>query len=109
MDGERRDVRRADHAPDRQRCAELLATRIQLIAEQRCRQRRVDEASRDEVDADRCKLKSERLDERGHRGGERRDEHARRRPATARSADEQERSARPHLADGASSDVERQP
>jgi hypothetical protein len=42
-------------------------------------------------------------------GGERRDECARSRPATAGSADEQERSARAHLAVGAASDVERQP
>jgi hypothetical protein len=52
VDGEHGDVGRADHAPDRQRRAELLATRVQLIAEQRCQQRRVDEAGRDKVDAD---------------------------------------------------------
>jgi hypothetical protein len=93
MDGERRDVVRTDHAPDRQRRAELLAPRVQLIAEQRRRQRRVDEAGRDKVDADGRKLEGERLGERRYRGGERRDERARSRPATARSADEQERSA----------------
>ena len=101
VDGDRGDVGRADHAPDRQRRAELLATRVQLIAEQRRRQRRVDEAGCDKVDALGCELERERLGERRHRGGERRDECARGRPATARSADEQERSARAHVADGA--------
>ena len=109
VDGERGDIGRADHAPDRQRLAKLLATRVQLIAEQRCRQRCVDEAGRDKVDADGCELKRERLSERWYRGGERRDERTRGRPATARSADEQERSARAHLADGPTGDVQRQP
>jgi len=44
--GERRYVGRANDAPDRQRSAELLAARIKLIAEQRCRQGCVDKPSR---------------------------------------------------------------
>ncbi len=70
VDGERGDVGRADDAPDRQRLAELLATRVQLVAEQRCRQRRVNEAGRYKVDADGCELECERLGERRQRGGE---------------------------------------
>ena len=42
--GERGDVLRPDDAPDRQRGAQLLAARVELVAEQRRRQRRVDEA-----------------------------------------------------------------
>jgi hypothetical protein len=59
-------------------------------------------AGRDKVDADGCECELERF-------GERRDVCARGQPATAGSADEQERSARAHLADGAGSDVERLP
>ena len=36
VDGQSGDVLRADHAADRERRAELLAPRIQLIAEQGC-------------------------------------------------------------------------
>jgi len=43
VDGQCGDVGRADDAPDRQRRAELLATRVQLVAQDRRRQRRVDE------------------------------------------------------------------
>jgi hypothetical protein len=46
--GGRGDVGRPDHAPDRQRAAE----RGELVAGQRCGQRRVDEPGRDEVDPD---------------------------------------------------------
>src|SRR5215831_6726999 len=52
MDGQCGDVGRADDAPDRQRLAELLAAFLQLIAEDRRRQRRVDEPGRDQVHAD---------------------------------------------------------
>lgn len=81
-------------AADGKRGAELLATRVELRAEQRCRQRRVDETRGNEVDADRRKLERERSGKCGHRGGERYDERARGRPTTARSTDEQLRSAR---------------
>ena len=56
VDGERGDVRRADDAPDRERRAELLAARVELVAEERGRQRRVDEPGGDEVDPDRRDL-----------------------------------------------------
>ena len=36
--------------------AELLAARVELVAEERCRQRRVDEAGGDQVHPDRCEL-----------------------------------------------------
>src|SRR6202034_4133095 len=100
---------RVYHAADWERGAELLATRVELRAEQRCRERRVDEAGGDKADADRRELKRQRPAERGHRGGEGDDERPRGRPAAARSADEQERSARANLANGAASDVEWQP
>jgi hypothetical protein len=51
----------ADDAADRQRRAELVATFVESIAEQRRRQWCVDEAGRDEVDAD----EREHLRERG--------------------------------------------
>src|ERR1700678_942685 len=37
VDGERRNIGWTDHPPDWQRCSELFATRIQLVAEDRCR------------------------------------------------------------------------
>jgi hypothetical protein len=86
----------------------LFATRIQLVAEDRCRQRRIDEAGRDQVDADGCELKRERFDQGRYRGGERREDRSRG-PPTTRSADEQERSAWTHFAGGEAGDVERQP
>src|SRR4029077_1683723 len=60
----------ADDAPDRQPRAELLATRVQLVAEERRRQRRVDEPGRDQVHADGRELEREVLGQRGKRGGE---------------------------------------
>jgi hypothetical protein len=60
VNGERRDVSGADHSPDRQRLAELLATSVELVAEKRCRERRVDEAGGDQVDANGSELERER-------------------------------------------------
>jgi hypothetical protein len=51
--GERGDVRRGDNAPDGERGLELSPARFEMIAQQRGRQRRVDEASGDDVDPDR--------------------------------------------------------
>ena len=42
--GERGDVLRSDDASDGKRGAKLIATAFELIAEERCRQRCVDEA-----------------------------------------------------------------
>jgi hypothetical protein len=47
---ERGDIGRSDDAPDGKRGAELFAAVFELVAEERCRERRVDEAGRDEVD-----------------------------------------------------------
>ncbi len=66
--GERGDVGRSDDASDRQRRAELLAALVELVAEQRRRQRRVDEPGGDEVDADRRELEREVRGQRGQRG-----------------------------------------
>src|SRR5262245_31480791 len=44
VDGQCGDVSRADHAPDRQRRAKLLAARVQPVTEDRCRERRVNES-----------------------------------------------------------------
>ena len=57
------------HAADRQRGAELLAARLEPVAEQRRGQRRVDEAGGDEVDPDRRELEREVGGQRGQRGG----------------------------------------
>jgi hypothetical protein len=48
--GERGDVARSDHTADRQRGAERFAPCVKLVAEQRCRLGRVDEAGGDQVD-----------------------------------------------------------
>ncbi len=49
--GECGDVGRSDNAPDGKRGAKLIAAVFEFIAEQLRRQRRVHEASRDEVDS----------------------------------------------------------
>src|SRR5271155_4916140 len=50
--GERGDVGRFDDAPDGKRGAKVIAAVFKFIAEERCRQRCVNEASGDEVDSD---------------------------------------------------------
>ena len=50
--GERGDVGRSDDAPDGKRGAKLIAAVFEFIAEERCRQRCVDEAGGDKVDSD---------------------------------------------------------
>ena len=64
VDREGGDVRGADDAADRERRPELLAALVELIAQDRRRQGRVDEARRDDVDADRRELEGEVRDER---------------------------------------------
>ena len=77
-----------------------LAARLELVAEQRCRQRRVDEAGGDQVDPDRGDLERQAGGESGQRGGDRRDDA--RRPmaglAAAGAAHEQQRAAGADLA-----------
>ena len=54
--GERSDVRRPDGAPDRERRSELITAIFEVVAEQRRRQRCVDEAGGDQLDADRSEF-----------------------------------------------------
>ena len=68
--GERGDVGRSDDAPDRKRGAKLIAAVFEFIAEERCRQRCVDEAGGDEVDADGRELEREVRRQGGKRSGE---------------------------------------
>ena len=84
MDGERGDVGRSDDAPDGKRGAQLIAAVFELIAEQRCRQRRVDEAGGDEVDTDGCELERQVGDEGGECGGHSRRDARGRRPGGGR-------------------------
>src|SRR5262245_14428380 len=106
MDGERGDVGRLDHAPDRQGLAELLAAPLQLIAEDRRRQRRVDESRRDEIHADRRELEREVLRQGGTGGREGRDQREPRRGAAATgAAHEKQGASRPNLAYGAAGNL----
>ena len=105
--GERGDVVRPDDAPDRQRRAQLLAARLEPVAEQRRRQRRVDEPGGDEVDPDRREL-----DAPGSRSARARaavsaaiSVEADAAPAAAGAADEDQRAAGPHLAGGEAGDA----
>src|ERR1700733_9283726 len=74
VNGQGGDVRWADHAADRECRAELLASRIQLIAEQGGRKRSIDEAGGDQVDAHRGQFEREVLGQGWKRGCESRDE-----------------------------------
>ena len=59
VNGERRDIGRSDHATDGECRAETIASRVEVIAEERSRQRCVDETGGDEVDADGSELEGE--------------------------------------------------
>jgi hypothetical protein len=69
VDGERGDVGGTDDAADRERRPQLIPALVESISEQRCRQRGIDEAGGDEVDANRRELKRECRRERRQRGG----------------------------------------
>ena len=69
VNGECCDVGRPDDASDRKLRPQLIAALLELISEQRCRQRRVDEAGGDEVDTNRGELERERSGERRQRRG----------------------------------------
>src|SRR5215472_4265099 len=73
VNGQCGDVLRADDASDRQRRAELLAARVQLVAEERRRERSVDESGGDQVDPDGRELDGQIGYECGTRGRESRD------------------------------------
>jgi hypothetical protein len=68
--GERGDVGRYDDAPDEKHGAKLIAAVFEFIAEERCRQRCVDEAGGDEVDSDRRELERQVGCEGGERSGD---------------------------------------
>ena len=86
---------------DRERGAQLIAPRVELLAEERRRQRRVDEPRGDQVDADRRDLEREAGRERREGGGHRRGHaDADARTAGGGAADEQQRAARTDLARG---------
>ena len=106
---QRGDVRGTDDAADRERRPQLVPARVELISEQGCRQRGVDEAGRDEVHADRCELEREGRHERRDRGGGRGgDAEAMADPPAAGATHEHERPAGPHLAAGVARDLESQ-
>src|SRR5579862_1792423 len=99
VDGERRHIRRSDHAADGKRGAELGATFFELIAQQFRGQRRVHESRGDEVDSHGRDFKRQVRREGGERGGYRAgNAHAYRRPSTTGAAHENQRSSRPHFA-----------
>jgi hypothetical protein len=109
VDREGGDVTGTDDAADRKRLAKVLAARLELVAEESCRERRVDEAGRDEVHAHRRELDREIPRERRQRRSHRRDERACGGTASAGSADEQHGAARPHRAGGEPADAHRRP
>ncbi len=75
--GEGSDVGRSDDTPDGKRGPKLIPAVFEFIAEERCRQRCVDEAGGDEVDSDGRELERQVGDERGERSGDcRRDREA---------------------------------
>src|SRR5438309_10627881 len=81
--------------------AELLATRVQLVAQECGRQRRVDEPGRDQVHADGRELEREVFRQSGKRGRQRRDEReSRRRAAATGAAHEEQGPSRTNLAHG---------
>jgi hypothetical protein len=59
------DVAGADDAPDGQRGPQLGPSSLELIAEQRCRQRRIDEAGSEQDGPDRRELEGKGGNERG--------------------------------------------
>ena len=68
VNGERGDVGWADDAAEGERRAQFLPPGLKPVSEQRCRQRGVNEAGSDEIDACWCELEGERRGERGQRG-----------------------------------------
>src|ERR1700750_1300692 len=91
--GERGDIGRCDHAPDGKRGPKLIAAVVELITEERCRQRCVDEAGSDEVDSDRREFERETGGEGGQRSGDSRDESESLGHAAATSAPHEEESS----------------
>src|ERR1700691_3689171 len=69
VDGQRGNVGGGDDAPNGECRPQLIAALLEPVAEQRCRQRGVDEPGRDEVDAYWRKLQREGRRERRQDGG----------------------------------------
>jgi len=69
---ERGDVGRSDDAPDGQRGAKLAAAAFEFNAEERCGQRRIDEAGSDKVNPNRRHFNRQVRDQGGQRGRARR-------------------------------------
>ena len=89
VNGQRGDISRPDDAPDGQRRAELAPPLFEVIAEQRFRQRRIDETRSNQIDADWRKLKRKISDKGGKRDGSCRcDREANPRTTRARASDE---------------------
>ena len=106
---ERGDVGRFDDTPDGKRGAKLIAAVFEFIAEERCRQRCVDEAGGDEIDSDGRELERQVGCEGGERSGYcRRDPEADAWAAAACAAHEQQRASRSHLVGGIAGNLEYQ-
>ena len=88
-----RDIGRYDHSPDGERGPKLIAAVVELITEERCRQRCVDEAGSDEVDSDRREFERETGGEGDQRSRESRDESESLNRAAATSAPHEEESS----------------
>ena len=96
-------------APDGERGAKLIAAVVELVAEERCRQRCVDEAGGDEVDSNGREFEREAGGEGGQRSGESRDEsESLSRAAATSPPHEEESSSRANLVCGVTSDLQRQ-
>jgi len=109
MDSQRGNIGGADDAADRERCSQLVAALLKAVSEQRCRQRRIHEASSDEVHAHRCELKCEGRRERWQRGGgSGGDPEAGPDAPGAGAAHQQQRTRRPDLGGGVARDLEPQ-
>src|SRR4051794_9198507 len=109
VDREGSDVDGTDHATDWKRHAKLLAPRLQLLAEDRRGQRRIDETSCDQIDANGGELERETLRKRRLSGRQCRVQRvARRRSPSAGSAHEEQRSARTNLANGVPGNLHQQ-
>src|SRR6266516_7618651 len=65
VNGQRGDVSRPDDAPVGQRRAELVASLVEVVAEEGCREGSVDESCGDQIDADRRELERKAGDEGG--------------------------------------------
>src|SRR5271157_871039 len=109
VDGQRRDVSRPDDAPNGQRRTELVTPSVEVVAEDRCRKGRVDEACGNQVNADWRELEREIGDEGGERDGDCRDDSGARSWTASTCAPHEYQGARwPDLAGGPTCDRERE-